>query len=44
MLSVSVVSASENPWEAAYRRVIDENNISSGKLIDINGDKTPELV
>ncbi len=43
ILSVPAVSASENPWEAAYRKVIDENRISDGRLIDINGDKTPEL-
>lgn len=42
--AVSFVSASENPWEAAYRKVLDENNISDGKLIDVNGDKIPELV
>lgn len=43
ILSVPAVSASENPWEAAYRKVIDENGISDGRLMDINGDKVPEL-
>ena len=41
--SVPAASASENPWEAAYRKVIDENGISAGRLMDINGDKVPEL-
>ncbi len=44
ILSVPTTWASENGWEAAYRKVIDENSISDGKLVDINGDKIPELV
>lgn len=41
---VTGVSASENSWEAAYRKIIDENNITNGKLIDINNDKIPEFI
>ncbi len=41
---VPAVSAAENLWEAEYRKVIGENRISRGKLLDINGDTVPELV